>query len=243
MNTPPLPLGNRANGSRPAKGAARRLCFHLPLLAAACSVLVGCETPCPQNGSRLGSYHPNNYYRAVDTLPVTMKRVAVLPITIEQGDWQADAGREAFEPLLRNELAKTKAFEAVFITPEQMRDWTGAPSMKADDNLPPKLFSLLREVTGCEGFLFAHIRPYHAYKPIAIGWQFKLIESRTPRVIWAADEVFDASNPSVAGAAERYWRQCADGAGTSGDAQAILSSPRRFSQYTLWSLLSTMPGR
>lgn len=213
----------------------RHICALFSAVMAA-GFLGGCESP--RSHALVASYRANNIYRASDTLPASMKRVAVLPVTVETGDWQADAGRESFEPMLRSELGRLKAFEAVFVTPEQMRDWTGATTLKAGDRLPPALFELLIEVTGCEGVLFSHVRPFHAYKPLVIGWQFKLIESRGPRILWAADEVFDASDPAVATAAERYWRGRAERASDAGE---ILSSPRRFSQYTLGILFSTLP--
>lgn len=214
----------------------------LALIAAA--GLSGC---CPMSGphalSKAPLFAPANIYRPGATLPVTLKRVAILPVTIESGHWLEEAGQESLEPLLRSELAKVQAFETLFITRAQLRRWTGSATLQATEPLPQQLYEIIQAETGAEGILFAHLRPYQPYKPMVIGWQLKLVESRTPRVLWAADEVFDAADPAVLAGAERYWRQQSGGTGFPGDAQAIQNSPRRFGQFTLASLFATLPGR
>ncbi|MFM1770108.1 MAG: hypothetical protein RJA22_2637 [Verrucomicrobiota bacterium] len=224
-------------------GAAARLLRLLPLALAA--FLTGCATsgdfllqPC--SGP---AYTPSNIYRPQETLPVTLKRVAILPVSIESGHWMEEAGLETLEPIIRSELGKVQLFETIFVTPAQLRQWTGSPVLKASEPLPQDLYEIIRKTTGCEGLLFAHLRPFQPYKPMIIGWQLKLVEFRTPRVLWAADEVFDAANPAVQAGAERYWRDYSRGSGFPGDAQAVLNSPRRFGQFTLASLLATLPGR
>lgn len=221
---------------------APRFLALLALLATA--LLAGCSTTAGDALLSKGPpYVPENIYRPAETLPVTLKRVAILPVSIESGHWMEEAGLETLEPLLRSELAKVEAFETVFITPAQLRRWTGSAVLNASEPLPPHLYELIARETACEGLLFAHLRPFHPYKPIVIGWQLKLVEFRTPRVLWAADVVFDAADPAVLAGAERYWRRQSAGSGFPGDAQAVLNSPRRFGQFTLASLLATLPGR
>jgi hypothetical protein len=234
MTTPIFPFSARA--LRPL------LLTGLALLAA--GWLSGCCTTSGAHASAKDSlFTPGNIYRPAETLPVTLKRVAILPLTAESGHWLEDAGLESLEPLLRSELAKVEAFETVFVTPAQLRRWIGSTAINSSEPLPPHLYERIERETGCEGLLFAHLRPYQPYKPIVIGWQLKLVEFRTPRVLWAADVVFDGADPAVLSGAERYWRRQSEGTGFPGDAQNVLNSPRRFGQFTLASLLATLPGR
>jgi hypothetical protein len=47
----------------------------------------------------------------------------------------------------------------------------------------------------------------------------------------------------VARGAEQYWGDHNDGSLRASGAEGVLSSPRRFSQYTLCALLATLPQR
>jgi hypothetical protein len=67
------------------------------------------------------------------------------------------------------------------------------------------------------------------------------VDLQAQQIVWAADEVFDASDASVTRAAEHYYRN--NNGGLSGDDAGVLYSPRRFSQYTLHALLTTIPAR
>jgi hypothetical protein len=208
-----------------------------------CALLViasGCATSRQSPAGFDTGYQPNNVYRANIRLPLDVRRVAVLPVSVEAGDWQADAGRTLLESVLLSELAKCKTFETVLVSPEQMKSWTHRASWRADEALPAELLNQVRQTTGCDAILFAHLRPYHAYEPLVIGWNLKLAEARSGAILWSADEVFDAAEIPVARTAVAYQRRHVKSAG---DASEILSSPRLFGQYTLSALLATLPSR
>jgi hypothetical protein len=105
---------------------------------------------------------------------------------------------------LAAELAKTKAFELVVITPQQLRQWTGRPGWTPEEKLPEKFFDRLRESAGCDGVLFCQLTLYRPYKPIAIGWNMRLVGIQGLKSWWSIDEVFDAGSPAVVNAARRY---------------------------------------
>jgi hypothetical protein len=124
--------------------------------------------------------------------------VAVLPVTFEAEDWQAEEGLAELEPVLYAELGKIKAFELVVVSPEQMRRWTSKARWNAEEKLPADFFEHLEKMLGCDAVLFTRLQPYRAYRPLMIGWNFKLVEARAKSILWAADEVFDASEAGVA---------------------------------------------
>jgi len=186
---------------------------------------------------------PRNVYRSARFVPAQIRRLAVLPVTVEPGDWQAEEGRRELEPVLYSELGKVKAFELVAVTPEQLRKWTSKARWSAEEKLPADFFQHLQNALGCDAVLFTRLQPYHAYPPLVVGWNLKLIEAEDKSVLWAADEVFDASQPAIVKAAERYSDSHVESVRPLADSHTILSSPRRFSQYTLSALLTTLPER
>jgi hypothetical protein len=51
-------------------------------------------------------YRPTNIYQLEEKLPVTLRRVAVLPVTVAGDDAVAEHGRATQEAMLRQELGK-----------------------------------------------------------------------------------------------------------------------------------------
>ncbi|MEK7675890.1 MAG: hypothetical protein AAB676_08675 [Verrucomicrobiota bacterium] len=74
------------------------------------------------------SYQPKNVHRESPVLPAGMRRVAVLPLARGREDALLQAGQETLQPVLYEELGRAKAFEVIFVSPSQMKQWTGRPS-------------------------------------------------------------------------------------------------------------------
>lgn len=207
-------------------------------------LLAGCATPhkvAKENGK---PFAPSNIYRACMFMPMHIKRVAILPVTGEPGEWQADSGRMEMAPILFQELTKTRTCEVLAVTAEQLKAWTGTEAWKAEQKLPSSLFDKLKEALGCDAVLFAHLQRYHAFAPMVVGWRLKLVDLRTNLIVWAADEVFDSSEPAVSKGAALYWKAHAvDGVWTGEETERLVNSPRRFGQFSLACLLGTLPAR
>jgi|WetSurMetagenome_2_1015567.scaffolds.fasta_scaffold288482_2 hypothetical protein len=186
------------------------------------------------------AYQPTNIFRAAPQFPAHLRRVAVLPISVPEGDWQGVAGREELRGVLQSELGKAQRFEVVSVSVAQMRTLTGRDAWRPDEKLPHDLIDKLRKQFDCEGVLFAHLQPYRAYQPIKLGWNLKLADVEVRQILWAADEVFDASDASVVRAAQNYSK---GHSGVSGDDTLVFHSPRQFGQYSLAALFATLPSR
>jgi hypothetical protein len=210
------------------------------ILAIAMVLLPGCATHAAQSAE---APKCDNVYRLSTYLPPDVRRVAVLPISVERDDWQAAAGRTQLEFVLQEELGRMKRFELVVVSPEQLELWTGKSTWRSEEKLPATFLATLGEKLACDGVLFSHLRPYRAFQPIVLGWNLKLVDVRRREILWSADEVFDASQAPVASQA----RQFESGGGIhswfSSDTGTILLSPRQFSQFTLNTLLATLPER
>jgi hypothetical protein len=230
-------------GFRQAECLARLLCALGAILVAL--GLCGCTTSRSAlrwAGISTGpEYQPRNIFRPMSQLPTYVQRVAVLPISGEANNAQANVGRVELQSVLQAELGKAQRFELAAVSNEQMRQLTGRETWRPDEKLPHNLIDQLRDQFGCEAILLSHLQSYHAYRPVKVGWNFKLVDLQARQIVWAADEVFDASDASVSRAAQHYYRDHSEG--VSGDDAGVLYSPRRFGQYTLSALFATLPAR
>jgi hypothetical protein len=223
------------------RGCRRWLARFLPGLALP-FLLSGCAFHKPQMPFE-ARYRPSNIYSKGPMLDPDVKRVALLPMASQLPTETFQAGVESLQPLLQAELEKTKLFDVVVVTTEQMRRWTGQGVWKAEDQLPPDFFDRLQEETGCQAVFFNQLTRYQPYQPVAVGWKLTLVFNKEHVIYWSADEVFDAGDEAVANSARAYESAHITTPSPLPDPNAILSSPSRFGQYTLQTLLAALPKR
>ena len=183
---------------------------------------------------------PDNFHQATAWLPGDLRRVAVLPVTAVEGEMMTDQVRVGLEQLVPDEVTRTKRFEVVNITPDELRRWTGKSHWTITEALPPDFFTGLRARLGCDAVVFAHLTSYRSYPPLVMGWKLHLVDTREPRTWWACDLVFDAGDRSVAQSALRFAQERQAGRGGTSEPRMILQSPGRFGQYTLAASLGTL---
>jgi len=228
--------------------------FAICILLASCILLAGRTSRAAQESS-------TNIFISSSILPLDLKRVVMLPLACAESRADLSDACEKFGPVLQAELIKTRRFEVVFASPETVRISTGKLSWTGAEALPPNFFDSLNQVYGCDAVLFCQLTTLHAYPPLAVGWRLKLVNSRTKKIIWSADELFDASNPETAKKAEAYqshqqqtdkktkgffklmWTYANRETPPVGDQWDILNSPRFFGRYAAATLLETLPKR
>jgi len=203
-----------------------------------------------------------NIFAAAPVLPKDLKRVVVLPLACEESRADLSGGCETLDPILQAELVKTKKFEVVPAGSERLNNLTGRSGWTGAEVLPGSFFDSLQRAYGCDAVLFCQLTTFRAYAPLAVGWRMKLVDAHTQKIIWAADEVFDAGEPAVAKDAEQFQKQQQNVHGETrsllkslfkfadrepqsalDDQWAILNSPRYFGQYSAAKLLQTLPER
>lgn len=212
------------------------------VLAAFLPFLAGCSTKQLKDPITGPSFQVSNVFRKEPVLPEQVRRVAVLPLTYKEASVAFVAGQQSLEPVFQSELTKTGRFEAIWVRPDQLKQWTGRERFDAYEELPKNLFKLLAEKTGSDAVLFVALSEYKAYPPILIGWRMKLAGNDAD-VLWAVEEMFDASEHAVSNAARRYDREHSRNNPVLEDSRSILLSPTRFGQYTLEAVLETLPNR
>lgn len=209
-----------------------------------CASLVGCTTVAtPQDLVRGHSYQPQNVFAGAGALPVNIRRVVVLPLVCDENNSILTEGRAELEPVLMDELIKTKRFEVVPSDSDFLKNRTTRAEWGSEDILPPEFFTLLRDNSGCDAVLFSRLTVFRAYPPLAVGWRIRLVDAQTRRTIWAADEVFDGGQPAVENGARRHQLNEERVPGGAPDEWFIQNSPSKFGQYTAARLLATLPPR
>lgn len=193
-------------------------------------------------------YKPSNVYRASDSLPADLRRVALMPLLLGSPfNTQSIEGKETLEPLVAQELTHTLAFEVVAVSSRDLLLWTGHARWNPQQPLPASLIRQIQDRYACQAVVFVELTHFHGYSPMQIGWRMKLVDTRRSENVWAVDEVFDAGQPAVSNAARKF--AGSHQAGRSGSnptetAEAlVLNSPRLFGQYTLSAVFSTLPSR
>jgi hypothetical protein len=234
-----LPDFLRAGSPRTARTAAGLLALALA---------AGCDSYNTPNLEPPAYYHPANVYRESLSLPASVKRVALLPLTSVGTDAALEAGVGAMAPVVDAELKKTERFEVITIPATQLRQLTGKSAWRADELLPMDFIRHLQRDTGCDAVMFCEVTRYQPYQPMAIGWKLCLVaqgvgEKAEARKLWSVDEVVDGGDTKVAKAARTYYSQHIHNEQPQSDTATILRSPALFGQFSLSALFATMPDR
>jgi hypothetical protein len=205
-------------------------------------LLAGCASaPWPLSGMA-PAYQPDNIYGSDTKLPDHLRRVAVLPIAAGP-QLESEHGQDMLQPVLQTELGKTKRFELIWITPERLQTWTGKRTWSAAEPLPSHLQRALTNQFGCDGVFFSELTRYQPYTPLALGWNFKLVDLKSAQVLWGADEIFDASDPRVASGARSYQSKHSTLCASLADSRSILVSPTAFGHYTVGAIFTKLAPR
>ena len=186
---------------------------------------------------------PENVFARLPVLPPQLQRVAVLPLAAAGPKADLPDGCEALEPVLLDELVRTEKFEVVSVRPEELARQFLARGVDGGGRVAQGIFDSLRREYGCDAVLFCELTVYHAYAPLSVGWRLKLADARTRKIIWAADEVFDAGQPAVSRKARQFMANRDPAAGGDEIRWRLASSPRQFGSYTAAELLSRLPAR
>jgi hypothetical protein len=187
-------------------------------------------------------YQPDNIYGSDTKLPDHLRRVAVLPIAAGH-QLESEHGQDTLQPVLQTELGKTKRFELIWITPEWLQTWTGKRTWSAAQPIPPSLERALIDQFGCDGIFFSELTRYEPYTPLALGWNFKLVDLKSAQILWGADEIFDARDPRVSSGAKSYQSKHSTLCGSLADSRSILVSPTAFGHYTVDAIFAKLAPR
>ena len=247
------------NSLRPIMKNVPALFRQIALLGLGPFILLasGCGTGALDRGLTGPFYQPSNFNLTDRTLPVDVRRIAVLPLAPSRPEVALAVGRDSLQPVLYDELIKTRLFEVITVTEDQMAQWTGKKRWRQDETLPADFIVKIEEQTACDAVLFCELTSFSAYPPLAIGWKFLLVRPDAS-VIWSFDEIFDAGEPRVSNSVRRFQResersryellqQADERSGSLWQARVAgtdsVNSPRHFGKYTISAALRTMAAQ
>jgi hypothetical protein len=233
------------------RGSLKRFRFTLrrmSWLAAVCVCSSGVASA--QSNSKTNSFfsflhpkefRPDNVVAAPEKTLAKCQRVAVLPLAAESASGELPDGCTSLTPVVWEEVVKSKRFEAVTVDADKLRAATGRAQWTGTETLPANLLEWLHREYGCDAVLFGEVTTYRAYAPLAVGWRFKLVDVQTGKVIWAADEIFDAADKKIAKAAQKFAHPGLRIPLVESPDWAVLNSPRKFGRFSAAALLETLP--
>jgi len=205
--------------------------------------LAGLQAAPPGSGIFRRDYRPDNVFAYPAKLSLDFRRVAVLPLAAGSASSDLSEGCAALTPVLFEQLVKTKRFELVPVDPEELRRGTGQSHWTGTETMPADFLDFLRREYGCDGVLFAELTTYHGYAPLAVGWRLKLVDARSGQIIWATDELFDATQPAVRRASQNFEAKGIVWPFSHDENWLALNSPRQFGRYSAATLLAALPER
>ena len=205
-------------------------------------LLSGCVLPQRTSGVFTPAYRAQNVFLWSSALASGIRRVALLPMTCDPSAPEMADARDVLQPIVVTELGKLRRFETIAVSPEMLGSRTGQKYWGCEEALPHNLFSWLSDGCGCDAVLFSRLTVFRGYAPLAVGWRMRLVDLRTGATLWAGDEVFDASQPSIQAGARRFQLAGRQTCSAPPDAWMIENSPREFGQYAAAQLLGTLPG-
>lgn len=216
------------------------ICACALAIMAVASAFTGCMHPGSQDPARLGPfYQPTNWTRDPQ-LPATLRRVVLLPVA--SGSVAPPETAAMLQTVFLTELQKENRFEIVPITRAEFLQRFGLQEIASTAALPADFMARLQREFGADGVLFLDLTAYKPYRPLAMGVRAKLTTANSAaRVLWAFDNLFSATDATVANAARHHFLEM-DRRGVPADfTQAVLQSPSRFGSYVAATMFATLP--
>lgn len=211
------------------------------LLIVVALALAGCSEFPKSDPAKSGPFFAPSNVTTLGKLPAELRRVAILPVS---GNRQiADVSLDHVDQAIGTELTRTGRFETVVVSRDQLQQLAGVRSLNSTDALPVDFLQKLAKATGADGVLLSDVTHYSPYPPLLFGFRVKLARLPDGEILWAADNVFNAADPSVANAARRYNLSLGADRGPGDLSHTVLQNPSRFAAYVASATFQTLPPR
>lgn len=205
------------------------------------AALAGCQSMPLYDGARSGPFYRPPNVQGAPKLPETVRRIALLPSAAQFPVTEETLTR--IDQSLALGLSHAARAEVTPVTRDQLAYLTGARQWLSTAVLPSNFLSKIDGATGADAVLLIDIIDYSPYPPLRIGIRAKLVQFSTGQVLWAFDNLFDASNPEVTNAARRYHSQGDPVKNPADLSSTILQNPTRFAAYVGAATFATLPPR
>lgn len=217
----------------------RRLAAWVGMVAGS-ALFTGCVTPPVDDSARIGPFFKPTNFRGDAQLPVTVRRVVLLPLA---GGGVAPAeSAAALDPVFRTELQRQNRFEVVTLNRADCLRLFQAEEFSSVGVLPADLMNRLRREFDADAVLMIDVTVFKAYRPLALGVRAKLATlGEEIRLIWSFDNVYSASDGAVANSARAHFLESDRGGVPADMTPSVLQSPSRFASYVSADVFATLP--
>ncbi|HDS84252.1 MAG TPA: hypothetical protein ENN97_03565 [Phycisphaerales bacterium] len=98
-----------------------------------------------------------------------------------------------------------------------------------------------RQALNVDAVLFGEIRRYMSFPNLQIGLNLKMVDTRTGRLLWAFEDVWDSSDKAVERRMQTYFREQMRTGYEPMDWQILVTSPRAFESFVAYEVSETLP--
>lgn len=180
---------------------------------------------------------PSNFYLD-DQRIYDIQRVAMMPVHAPNAalTTESDIDQEFL-----SKLTATQLFEVVLLSREDLTRRFGRRSFSSASVLSDSLFDYIGEVTAADAVVFFDITTYRPFKPIKVGIRGKMITLNDQKIVWAVDQLYDASSRKTSKEAMKYEKKYMAEFEAGNQHDSILMSPTRFTAYAAEHTILTLP--
>ncbi|MBN1916615.1 MAG: hypothetical protein JW889_01795 [Verrucomicrobia bacterium] len=162
-----------------------------------------------------------------------IRRVAVMPF-IDRSRYAA-ASTQLTESFV-SELRKARRFDVT----ESRVDEPLAQLTAARGSFDAVKVRLLGETLNVDAVVVGEITEYRPYRPLAIGLRIVMVDTRSGRVVWTVDEMFDTDELAVANLARAYYYDIVDPEASEYKADRPLRSMATFTRCVCYHFIRTL---
>jgi hypothetical protein len=200
----------------------------------------GCMTPPIDDAARVGPFYTPANHAGDAQLPATLRRVLLLPVA--GGSAASAESSAALNAVFVSELQKQNRFETVPLTREECLYHFRSEEFSSTAALPFDFMNIVKRQFGADAVMFIDVTAYKAYRPLVLGVRAKLaITGSEPRMVWTFDNLFSASDATVANSARNHFLESNRGGVPADLTQSALQSPSRFASYVASAVFATLP--
>ncbi|NLK41248.1 MAG: hypothetical protein GX298_04245, partial [Planctomycetes bacterium] len=195
------------------------------VLASGCQKLVFVQLP-----------RTDHYYVNPQVDFTTIGRIALLELDNQTA--QPDLS-ETFTQVLADALGKRHLFsvQKVMRTDPlwQTQQLDNISSYSLDD------LAAARGTLKVDAILFGQIRHYMSFPHLQIAINLKMVDTRSGKLIWAFEDVWDSNDKQVQGRMEKYFKEQMRTGYEPMNWQILITSPRAFANFVAYEIAETLP--
>lgn len=98
-----------------------------------------------------------------------------------------------------------------------------------------------RQAMGVDAVMFGTIQRYMPFPHLQIGVNLRMIDTRSGRLLWAVEDVWDSSDKAVERRMKRYFNEHIRTGYEPMNWQILVTSPRAFDRYVAYEIAETLP--